>query len=58
MRSDVIVLPEPLIDDDLLLIRGGEPFGAQNFVAQRAIEPLFSILTEMNAGLVSDLSCD
>ncbi len=38
MRSGVIVLFEPAVDDDLGLPCRREPFGVQDFPAQRAIE--------------------
>ncbi len=38
MRPDVIVLFKPLIDDNLSLFDGGEPFGIQDFFTQRSIE--------------------
>lgn len=45
MRAGVIVLPEPVIDDDLSLFRCCEPFDVQNFSAQGPIEPfIVSIL--------------
>ena len=37
MGPDVVVLAEPLVDDDLGLPGGGEPFGIQDFPAQSAI---------------------
>ena len=33
MGPDVVVLAEPLVDDDLGLPGGGEPFGIQDFPA-------------------------
>ena len=38
MGPDVVVLAEPLVDDDLGLPGGGEPFGIQDFAAQGSIE--------------------
>ena len=40
MRADVIVLPEPLIDDDLGLLGRREPLGVENLVPERSIEAL------------------
>ena len=40
MWSDVIVLPEPLVDDDLRLPGRCEPFGVEQLAAQRAVESL------------------
>jgi hypothetical protein len=40
MRADVVVLPEPLVDDDLGLAGRDEPLGIEHLSAQRAIEPL------------------
>ena len=40
MRSDVIVLAQPCVDDDLRLTRGGEPLGVEQFGAQCAVEAL------------------
>ena len=40
MRSDVIVLPEPLIDDGLCLFGGGEPLCVEYLFAQRPVESL------------------
>ena len=38
MRSDMVVLAEPLVDDGLGLRCRGEPFGVQYFPVQGAIE--------------------
>ena len=38
MGPDVVVLAEPLVDDDLGLPGGGEPFGIQDFPAKGSIE--------------------
>ena len=38
MRADVVVLSEPLVDDDLSLLCCGEPLGIENLAAQRSIE--------------------
>ena len=38
MWTDVIVLSEPLIDDDLSLRRRGEPLGIEHLVAKGAVE--------------------
>ena len=40
MRPGVVVLSEPVIDDDLRLLGRREPFHIENLSAQRAIEPL------------------
>ena len=40
MGPDVVVLAEPLVDDDLGLPGGGEPFGIQDFPAKGSIESL------------------
>ena len=40
MRSGVIVLLEPVIDDDLGLLSVRKPFSIENLPAQRPIEPL------------------
>ncbi len=40
MRAGVVVLPEPVIDNDLCLLGCCEPLRIENFSAQRAIEPL------------------
>ncbi len=34
MWADVIVLSEPLVDDDLSLLCCGEPFGVEHLAAQ------------------------
>ena len=39
MGTRVIVLPEPVIDDDLSLFRCGEPLGIQDFPAKCSVEP-------------------
>ena len=39
MWADVIVLPEPAVDDDLGLFCRCEPFGVQDLSAQCAVEP-------------------
>ena len=36
MWTDVVVLSEPLVDDDLCLLCCGEPFGVKHLVAQGA----------------------
>jgi len=38
MWSHVVVLSEPLVDDDLSLLCSGEPLGIENLAAQRSIE--------------------
>lgn len=40
MRADVIVLPEPRVDDDLRLTGRREPLGIEHLAAQRAVEAL------------------
>ena len=40
MRSGVVVLSAPLVDDDLSLLCRREPFGIENLAAQRSIEAL------------------
>ena len=40
MRADVIVLPEPGVDDDLGLSRRREPLRVEHLAAQRAVETL------------------
>ena len=40
MRARVVVLPEPVIDDDLGLLGCREPLRVENLTAQCAIEPL------------------
>ena len=40
MRPDLVVLPEPCINDDLGLFGAVEPLCIQHFAAQRAIESL------------------
>ena len=40
MRAGVVVLSEPVIDDDLSLLGRREPFGIEYLTAQRAVEPL------------------
>jgi len=47
MRTDVIVLLEPLIDDDLRLVDGREPLGIEHFTAQRSV--LLMILKRNNS---------
>ena len=39
MWTGVVVLPEPVIDDDLSLFRCGEPFGIEDFPAKGSVEP-------------------
>lgn len=39
MRSGMVVLLEPVIDDDLGLLCCGEPFGIEKLPSQRAVEP-------------------
>ena len=34
----MVVLSEPLVDDDLSLLSRGEPFGVEHFVAQGSVE--------------------
>ena len=47
MVAYVIILPEPVIDYDLSVSGGCEPFRIQGFFAQGPIEPLaMSILPE------------
>ena len=38
MGPDVVVLAEPLVDDDVGLPGGGEPFSIQDFPAKGSIE--------------------
>ena len=38
MRSDLIVLPEPNIDNDLGLFGGVEPFSVEDFFSQGAVK--------------------
>jgi hypothetical protein len=40
MRADVVVLPEPCVDDDLRPPGRREPLGVENFTPQRAVEAL------------------
>ena len=40
MWTDVVVLSEPLIDDNLCLLCRREPFGVEHLVAQGAVEAL------------------
>ena len=40
MRAHVIVLLEPVIDNDLSLLSRIEPFSIENFATQRTIEAL------------------
>jgi len=40
MRTDVIVLAKPLVDDDLRLTGRYEPLGIEHFASQCAVEPL------------------
>ena len=38
LRADVIVLSEPLVDDDLGLLCCGEPFGVEHLAAQSSVK--------------------
>ena len=38
MRADLVVLPEPAVDDDLGLFGGREPLGIQNFASEGSVE--------------------
>ena len=38
MRSDLVVLPEPNIDSDLVLYGGVEPFSVEDFFSQGAVK--------------------
>ena len=38
MRSDLVVLPEPSIDNDLGLFVGVEPFSVEDFFSQGAVK--------------------
>ena len=38
MWADVIVLSEPLVDDDLSLLCCGEPFGVEHLAAQSSVK--------------------
>ena len=40
MRSDLVVLPEPSIDNDLGLFGGVEPFSVKDFFSQGAVKAL------------------
>lgn len=40
MRAGVVVLSEPVIDDDLRLLGRREPLRVENLPAQRPVEPL------------------
>ena len=40
MRTDMVLLSESLVDDDLCLLRRREPFGVEPLVAQGAVEAL------------------
>lgn len=47
MRTDVIILPEPLVDDDLGLLCCAEPFSIEHLTAKGAIEAfVVSVLLE------------
>lgn len=39
MWSGVVVLPEPVFDDNLGLFRYGEPFGIEDLPAEGSVEP-------------------
>ena len=40
MKPDLVVLPEPVIEDDLCLLGRREPLGIQNLPTWRSVEPL------------------
>ena len=51
MRSDLVVVPPPGLDDDLRLGSAAEPFEAQAFVAELAVEALRNTILPGLAGL-------
>ena len=54
MWPSVVVLSEPLIDDDLGLFCRREPFRIENLSAQRAIEPLVVSILPGRSGIDTD----
>ena len=54
MRSGVVVLSEPVIDDDLRLLGRREPLRIENLSAQRAIEPLVVSVLPGRSGIDTD----
>ena len=61
MRPHVIVLAEPVIDNDLCLPGRCEPLGVEHLVAQRAIEALVISALPGRSGIdldVLDANCD
>src|SRR6516165_986805 len=51
MRTHLIVVPPPSLDDDLRLGARTKPFGAQTLVAELAIEALCDAILPRFAGL-------
>ena len=54
MWTDVVVLSDPLVDDDLCLLCCGEPFGVKHLVAQGAVEALVVSVLPGRSGLDPD----
>ena len=54
MRPDVIVLSEPVIDDDLGLLGRCEPLRIEHLSAQCAIEPLVASVLPWRSGIDTD----
>ncbi len=54
MRPCVIVLPEPVIDDDLRLLGRREPLRVENLSAQRAVKPLVVSVLPGRSGIDTD----
>ena len=51
MWSHVVVLSEPLIDDDLSLRRRGEPLGIEHLVAKGTVEAFIVSVLPLASGL-------
>ncbi len=54
MRPGVVVLPKPVIDDDLRLLGRGEPLRIENLPPQCPIEPLVVSVLPRRSGIDAD----
>ena len=54
MRTDVIVLSEPVVDDDLSLLRRREPLGVEHLMTQGSVEAFVVSILPRASGIDLD----
>lgn len=54
MRPSEVVLLEPVVDDDLGLLRGREPLGIENLPAQCPVEAFIVAVLPWRSGIDAD----